>query len=103
VKSCLLVCNDVAGGTLLSNTVIYLRGNFDNYGRYEGGVRVMLMAQHPSLATGVTLNTMVTNLDLAPTILEAAGLLDFGKETLALDGFSWFQDNSTLVLSLLRI
>jgi hypothetical protein len=61
---------------------------------YEGGVRVMLMAQHPSIQAAAVLGTVVTNLDLAPTILEAAGLLDYGEQALDLDGHSWFSDTS---------
>jgi arylsulfatase A-like enzyme len=68
---------------------------FNRYGRYEGGVRVMLMAQHPSLASGM-FGGMVTNLDIAPTILEAAGLLAAGSQALALDGVSWFNGATTV-------
>ena len=48
------------------------------------------MAQYPrKLAAGSTFSIPVSNIDLAPTILDAFGVL--GSTSLQLDGLSWWQ------------
>ena len=56
---------------------------------FEGGARVALMARYPpSIQAGSTFGLQVNNIDLAPTILDAFGLL--ASTSLALDGLSWW-------------
>ena len=57
---------------------------------YEGGTRVALMARYPpKLQAGSTFNVAVSNLDIAPTIMDALGVL--GSTKLQLDGLSWWK------------
>jgi len=47
---------------------------FDHHGLYEDTIHVPLLLRHPSaIAPDTTLTPMVQHLDLAPTLLEAAG------------------------------
>ena len=41
---------------------------------YDEGVRVALMVMGPQVLAGHTVSLPVTNIDLLPTVLEAAGL-----------------------------
>lgn len=54
---------------------------------YEGGTRIMLAARYPPhIAAHSTITAPVVNLDIAPTLMEAAGV----SATYALDGQSWW-------------
>ena len=41
---------------------------------YETDIRIPLYIRGPGIAPGVTLNEMVANIDVAPTLLELAGI-----------------------------
>ena len=59
-------------------------------GCITGGTRVPLMARYPpSIKAGTTYNVPVNNIDLAPTIMDALGVL--GTTSLDFDGLSWWK------------
>ncbi|MFM7184854.1 MAG: sulfatase [Planctomycetota bacterium] len=49
-------------------------GLYDKRFMYEPGLRVPLLARGPGIAAGTTPDSFVANIDLAPTILDLAGL-----------------------------
>eukprot|EP00041_Stephanoeca_diplocostata_P004520 m.46573 g.46573 ORF g.46573 m.46573 type:complete len:505 (+) comp15168_c0_seq1:146-1660(+) len=54
---------------------------------YEGGTRIMMAARYPPhIAAHSTVSAPVANLDIVPTVLEAAGI----SAAYALDGQSWW-------------
>ncbi|GAB4455088.1 MAG: sulfatase-like hydrolase/transferase [Armatimonadaceae bacterium] len=57
-------------GEMLGDHGLYLKGPF----LYEGALRVPLIIAGPQVASGVTVNGLVELADLAPTVLEMAGL-----------------------------
>jgi arylsulfatase A-like enzyme len=70
---------------LAENTLVVLTGDhgesltehdiyFDHHGLYDETIHVPLLLRHPGqIAAGTKLNGMVQHLDIAPTLLEAAG------------------------------
>jgi arylsulfatase A-like enzyme len=69
---------------LAENTIVMLMGDngfmfgehglIDKRNAYEESIRVPLLAMGPGFETGKTVNEVVANLDIAPTILEIAGV-----------------------------
>ena len=78
---------------VLDNTLIIVtmdHGQISKDEVYEGGTRVALMARYPpKFQAGSTFDVAVSNLDIAPTILDALGVL--GSTSLQLDGLSWWK------------
>jgi N-acetylglucosamine-6-sulfatase len=81
-------------GELDSTLVIYMGDNGFAFGEhglidkrtaYEESMRVPLLARCPELFGGQTVNEVVANLDIMPTVLEAAG----APAPSGLDGKSW--------------
>ena len=74
----------------LDNTLIIVtqdHGQTAKESLYQGGVRVSLFARYPpAIRAGLVVNTPVVNVDVAPTILEFAGL----TASFGIDGVSWW-------------
>lgn len=79
---------------VLENTIIIVtmdHGQLAKESLYEGGIRTSLMARYPpGIGGGLTVSTPVVNLDIGPTILEAAGLVYPIDDTSGVDGASWW-------------
>lgn len=74
----------------LDNTLIIVtqdHGQTAKESLYQGGVRVSLFARYPpAIRAGLVVNTPVTNIDVAPTILEFAEI----AASFGIDGVSWW-------------
>ena len=76
---------------VLNNTIIIFtqdHGQLSKNSLYEGGLRVCLFLMGPGVEH-VNITTRVTNVDLLPTMLEAAGL-SASLEGYVTDGVSWW-------------
>ena len=79
---------------VLEDTIIIVtmdHGQLAKESLYEGGIRTSLMARYPpGIDGGLAVSTPVTNLDIGPTILEAAGLVYPSDDTSGVNGASWW-------------
>ena len=67
-------------------------GFYDKRDAYETSIRVPLLARGPGINPGTKVNQMVQNIDIAPTLLEAAGIETADQEpvTQRFDGQSFW-------------
>ena len=96
-------CDDALGALMahltskgeLDNTLIIVtqdHGQMAKESLYQGGIRTALFARYPpAIKAGTVVDTPVSNLDFAPTILELAGI----DASFGIDGISWWTAAST--------